>query len=96
MIFLDILRFIKEKLEVSEKFYQFKNMIKNIFRLKIGCLRTDSNGECISKKYSKYLTSHGALELNGVAEKNSRYLCKTNSNMLYIKNVKHKFWTKCR
>lgn len=42
-----------------EKFYQFKNLVENLYKLKISCLRIDGGGEYVSKELSNYLIRCG-------------------------------------
>ena len=75
--------FMRNKLEVFDKFKKFESCTSNECGLSIGTLRSDNGGEYLSKEFESYLQSRGihhellapySPAQNGVAERINRTL----------------------
>jgi transposase InsO family protein len=75
-----IVLFLMNKLEASENFKVYKEMVKNEMDSKIKCLRSDNGGDFTSKEFMDYYSRHGIKrqffvaktpQQNGFVERNN-------------------------
>jgi transposase InsO family protein len=56
---MNVVFFLKNKLEYFENFKIYKEMVENEMDSKIKCLRSDNGGEFTSKEFMDYYRGHG-------------------------------------
>jgi hypothetical protein len=88
--------FLKQKLEVFEKFKIFRQLVENKVKEKIGTLRKDNGGEFTSNEFKTYCTDNGIIrhltnfytpQQNGVTERMNRTLLGMERSMLIFKKL---------
>ena len=93
--------FIKNKMEVPEKFKLFEATVNKKCGEPIMKLRTDNGGEYMSKEFQEYLAVKGiehqltvpySPQQNRVAERLNRTLMESARAMLSHSNLPNKFW----
>ena len=93
--------FIKNKMEVPEKFKLFEATVNKECGEPIMKLRTDNGGEYMSKEFQEYLAAKGiehqltvpySPQQNGVAERLNCTLMESARAMLSHSNLPNKFW----
>jgi transposase InsO family protein len=56
---MNVVFFLKNKLEAFENFKIYKEMVENEMDSKIKCLRSNNGGDFTSKEFMDYCSSHG-------------------------------------
>ena len=91
---------LKEKKEVLGKFKEFKNLVEKQSECKLKCLRTDREGEYISRDFDDYCKENGIIhqltmpqtpQQNGVSERKSRTIMNMVRCTLKEKNYPKEF-----
>ena len=92
---------LKRKVQVFERFLEWKALVEKSTGRKLKALRTDNGGEYTSTEFETYLKKEGVRheltvpktpEQNGVAERMNRTLVETTRSMLGYSKLPHKFW----
>lgn len=92
---------MKNKSEQPEKFKEFRNYLKNQFKIKIKTLRSDSGGEYTSNEFEDYLKKKGiehqskpprTPQWRGVSERLNRTLWDKARCLLKGRNLPNHFW----
>ena len=93
--------FMKQKLEVLEKFKEFEAAATNEAGRSIGILRTDNGGEYLSTEFQDYLKAKGikyeltvpySPQQNGVAERMTRTLVESAQSMIAQARLPKMYW----
>ncbi|CAB4035006.1 Retrovirus-related Pol poly from transposon TNT 1-94 [Paramuricea clavata] len=93
--------FMKQKLEVLEKFKEFEAAATNEAGRSIGILRTDNGGEYLSTEFQDYLKAKGikheltvpySPQQNGVAERMNRTLVESARSMIAQARLPKMYW----
>ena len=83
---------MKAKLEVFERFREFKALVENQTGRKIRVLRMDNGGEYTSNEFLEYCSTEGikrehivthTLQQNGVVERKNRTMVRAAKAMLF-------------
>ena len=94
---------MKKKLELFEKFLEFKAQVKNQTNKKIKVLRTYNGGEFCGKELYQFCRHHGIdrqkktpymPQQNEVAERMNRTLMEKSKSMLSDASLTHEYWEK--
>lgn len=92
---------IQRKHQVYEKLKEWKAMVEKSTGKKLKVLRTDNDGEYVSKDFEGFLTNEGIKhehtipitpEQNGVAERINRTVVETARSMLCESNLPKQYW----
>lgn len=91
--------FMKEKLEVFEKFHEFSAEVESFVRKKVCCIWSDNGGEYTSKEFKAYLKKAWDpkatyLSHYSTAEQNNWHIWEVCGCMMHSKNVLPWFWSK--
>ena len=93
--------FMKNKIEVLEKFKEFHNFAKNLAGERIKVLRSDNGGEYSSRHFDEYLKEKGITRQltvpnnpaqNGLAERMNRTIVESARSMMFHSNLSVNFW----
>lgn len=92
---------MKKKSKTYFIFYHFKLFVERFFDHLIKILRSDNDGEYISKRFIALLQNSKIIhqfsspytpKQNGIAERNHRHLIKTTQTLLHDANLPYLFW----
>ena len=92
---------MKKKLEVFERFLEFKSLVENQIDRKIKVLRNDNGGELCGKEFDQYCKQHGiarqnttpyTCQHNGVAKRMNITLMEKGRSMLSDVGLSHDYW----
>ena len=92
---------MRHKSEVFEKFKEFEAVTTNECGQRIGTLRTDNGGECLSNEFKAYMKSkeiHHELtmpyfsEQNGVSERMNQTLVESARSMIAHAELPDRYW----
>jgi transposase InsO family protein len=93
--------FLKQKLEVFEKFKIFCQLVENEVKEKIGSLMTNNGGEFTSNEFKIFCTNNGirrhitsvyTRQQNGVVERMNHTLLGMERSMLSFKKLSSTYW----
>lgn len=96
-----VVKLMKTKDEVLEKFIEYKNKVENFHGLKITAIRSDNGGEYISEEFEDLLFQNGISrqrtvprtpEQNGVAEKMNHTLLDMTRCLLIESSIPNELW----
>jgi transposase InsO family protein len=100
---MNVVFFLKNKLEDFENFKIYKEMVENEMYSKIKCLRSDNGGEFTSKEFMDYCRSPGIKrqfsiartpQQNGVVERKSMTVPEMDRTMIMDSKLTDIFWTR--
>ncbi|PKU69741.1 Retrovirus-related Pol polyprotein from transposon TNT 1-94 [Dendrobium catenatum] len=92
---------MKQKSEVPNIFFNFKNYVEKLTSHQIKSLRTDGGTEYTNHQLTQFLKDNGILhqiscpytpEQNGLAERKHRHIIETTRSLLFTADVPYKFW----
>lgn len=93
--------FLKDKLNISEVFKDFKARVELQLERKIKMIRTDGGKEYCNNHFEKYLSSNGIIhqtttpytaEHNGLSERGNRTLVERARCMLFYAKLEPRYW----
>ena len=93
--------FLKAKLEVFERFWEFKTLVENQTGRKIRVLRMDNGGEYTSNEFLEYCSIEGIKkehtvpytpQKNGVAERKNRTMVEAAKAMFFYQGLPLFLW----
>lgn len=93
--------FMKDKLNVTDIFNDFKMKVENKHDSKVKILRTDNGTEYCNSTFEKFLSKHGILhqtsapytpQHNGLAERKNRVLVERARCMLFCADLDKRMW----
>lgn len=96
-----VVKTMKSKDQVLEKFIEYKNNVENLHGLKITSLRSDNGGEYVSKEFKDFLIQNGISrqltvprtpQQNGVAEKMNHTLFDMTRCLLLDSGIPNELW----
>jgi transposase InsO family protein len=99
---MDVVFFLRNKLEAFENFKVYKEMVENEMDSKIKCLRSDNGGDFTSEEFMDYCNMHGIKrqffvvrtpQHNGVVERKNKTIEKMAQTMLMDSKSTNIFWT---
>jgi transposase InsO family protein len=96
------MHFLRSKGEAFCRFKVFKAFVENQSKKKLKLLRTDQEGEFLSKEFIRFYENEGihrdltapyTPKKNDIAERKNRIVVEISRNMLKYRNLPNKFWT---
>jgi hypothetical protein len=92
---------LKSKSEVLTRFKEWKTLVERQSEHVVKVLRTDNQGEYVSKTFDDFLSKHGIArqnsspytpQQNGVAERANRTIVEMTRSMIHAQRLGHEFW----